>query len=83
MEIVSPLCSWQEHLESIYTRQKSRGQSVPLYDISKDHFEDAIGSEEAATKIASFVCTSDDFRTVYLDVICFVIGAANKYLGAI
>ncbi|KEQ85611.1 hypothetical protein M438DRAFT_295355 [Aureobasidium pullulans EXF-150] len=78
MEIVSPLCSWQEHLESIYTRQKSRGQSVPLYDISKDLFEDAIGPEEAATKIASCVCVSDDFQTAYLDVICFLIGAANN-----
>lgn len=78
MEIVSPLCSWQEHLESIYTRQKSRGQSVPLYDISKDLFEDVIGPEEAATKIASCVCVSDDFQTAYLDIVCFLIGAANN-----
>ncbi|THW82988.1 hypothetical protein D6D15_09887 [Aureobasidium pullulans] len=78
MEIVSPLCSWQEHLESVYTHQKSEGQIVPLRDISKDLFEDAIGPEEAATKIASFVCASDDFQTAYLEVIYFVIGAANN-----
>ncbi|THY73575.1 hypothetical protein D6C93_10449 [Aureobasidium pullulans] len=67
-----------DHLESVCTHQKSEGQVVTLYDISKDLFEDAIGPEEAATKIASFVCTSDDFRTAYLDVICFLIGAANN-----
>ncbi|THW72862.1 hypothetical protein D6D17_10678, partial [Aureobasidium pullulans] len=50
---------------------------VPLRDISKDLFEDAIGPEEAATKIASCVCVSDDFLTAYLDVIYFIIGAAN------
>ncbi|THV64062.1 hypothetical protein D6D29_10704 [Aureobasidium pullulans] len=78
MEIVSSLCSWQDHLESVYTHQKSEGQIVPLRDISKDLFEDAIGSEEAATKIASCVCVSDDFQTAYLEVICFLIGAANN-----
>ncbi|THW07834.1 hypothetical protein D6D24_09488 [Aureobasidium pullulans] len=78
MEIVSSLCSWQDHLESVYTHQKSEGQIVPLRDISKDLFEDAIGSEEAATKIASCVCVSDDFQTAYLDVVCFIIGAANN-----
>lgn len=78
MEIVSSFCSWQDHLESVYTHQKSEGQVVPLYDISKDLFEDAIGPEEAATKIASCVCVSDDFQTAYLDVICFIIGAANN-----
>lgn len=78
MEIVSSFCSCQDHLESVCTHQKSEGQIVTLYDISKDHFEDAIGSEEAATKIASCVCTSDDFQTAYLEVIYFVIGAANN-----
>ncbi|THZ84879.1 hypothetical protein D6C88_05688 [Aureobasidium pullulans] len=78
MEIVSSFCSWQDHLESVCTHQKSEGQIVTLYDISKDIFEDAIGPEEAATKIASFVCTSDDFRTAYLEVIYFIIGAANN-----
>ncbi|THY34432.1 hypothetical protein D6D01_01926 [Aureobasidium pullulans] len=78
MEIVSSLCSWQEHLESVFARQKSQGQSVPLYDISNDLFEGVIGTKETATKIASFVCASDDFRTAYLDVICFIISAANN-----
>ncbi|THX47807.1 hypothetical protein D6D06_09434 [Aureobasidium pullulans] len=78
MEIVSSLYSWQDHLESVCTHQKSEGQVVPLYDISKDLFEGAIGSEEAATKIASCVCASDDFQTAYLDVIYFIIGAANN-----
>ncbi|THZ11387.1 hypothetical protein D6C91_09344, partial [Aureobasidium pullulans] len=78
MEIVSSFCSWQDHLESVYTHQKSEGQIVTLYDISKDLFEDAIGPEEAATKIASCVCVSDDFQSAYLEVIYFVIGAANN-----
>ncbi|THX70569.1 hypothetical protein D6D05_08572 [Aureobasidium pullulans] len=78
MEVFSSLCSWKEQLESVCTHQKSQGQSVPLYDISKDLFKGAIGPEEAATKIASFVCASDDFQTAYLDVICFIIGAANN-----
>jgi hypothetical protein len=79
MEIVSPYFSPEEYLERAYAHQKEIGGIyIPFYDILGKLFKDLILSDEAATRISSFVFSNDDFLSVYSGVITSIIAAAQQ-----
>jgi hypothetical protein len=77
MDTTNPCISHAEYLERVCTHQRDTGGLyIPFYDILEKLFEDAIGPDEAATRVCSFVLSNNDFLSVYSGVISSIIGAA-------
>jgi hypothetical protein len=77
MDTTSSCVSHTEYLERAYTYQKdTKGLYLPFCNLLKKLFEDAIQSDEAATRVSSFIFFNDDSLSVYSGVISSIIGAA-------
>ncbi|KAG9587057.1 hypothetical protein KCU77_g6043, partial [Aureobasidium melanogenum] len=79
MEIIDPRFSYEEFIELAYARRKKRGEEdAPFIDILKEVFEGTIQSDEAASRVSSFVFSYDDFLSVYSGVLSTIVGAAHQ-----
>lgn len=78
MELTSTCCSHDTYLEAAYAYQnETGGRYVPLFDILKELFKDAIQPDEAATRVSALIFSNDDSISIYSDVLSTIIGAAQ------
>jgi hypothetical protein len=77
MNTINPCVTHAEYLEQACTYQRETGGLyIPFYDILEKLFDDAIGADEAATHISSFILSHEDFIAIYSGVISSIISAA-------
>ncbi|CAD0108368.1 unnamed protein product [Aureobasidium uvarum] len=79
MEITKPGNSQEDYLALAYAHQQEvGGKYVPFLDILKEVLEDSITSDEAATRVSTFVFSHNDFLSIYSGVLSTIIGAAHQ-----
>ncbi|KAI4853563.1 hypothetical protein E4T44_00758 [Aureobasidium sp. EXF-8845] len=76
MDTTSPHVSYAKFFERACTYQiETGGLYIPFYDYLEKLFDNAIGADEAATRVSSFIFSHGDSVTIYAGVISSIIGA--------